>query len=54
MTVTEKRFTTYEDASREMTTQVFFSNQAHVRGQWPNGDGFTVVITKYDDEEPDC
>ncbi len=50
MTVTEKRFTTHEDATREMTTQIFFGNQAYIRGQWPNGTGYTVVITK--DDEP--
>ncbi len=32
-----------------MTTQIFFGNQAYVRGQWPDGTGYTVVINK-DDE----
>ncbi len=45
---TEKRFTDGTAARDEMRTQIFFGNQAHVRGQWPNGRGFTVVITKDD------
>jgi hypothetical protein len=49
-TITRKKFDTHADASREMTTQIHFGNEARIQGQWPNGDGYTVVITK-DNEE---
>ncbi len=47
-TITHKRFTDGIAARDEARTQIFFGNQAHVRGQWPNGTGYTVVIEKDD------
>lgn len=46
--ITEKRFTTHDEAADEKRTQIFLGRQAHTRGQWPNGRGFTVVITTDD------
>ncbi len=50
-TITHKRFTDGIAAQDEARTQIFFGNQAHVRGQWPNGTGYTVVIDKDDESE---